>query len=116
MLQLLLAARKRLGLTQHEMAEKLGISRNYLALIETGKRRVPPHVADQLVTLKQVVVTEPSDQPQCIPEAPIKEIEKLRAVITDLEQQLLEERLVVQEQRGIIRDLSKVLAGSKGKE
>ena len=31
-------ARERIGKTQSEMAEMLGISRNYLALIETGKR------------------------------------------------------------------------------
>ena len=30
--------RERLGKTQAEMADLLGISRNYLALIETGKR------------------------------------------------------------------------------
>ena len=30
--------RERLGKTQQEMAELLGISRNYLALIEVGKR------------------------------------------------------------------------------
>lgn len=37
--------RERLGKTQAEMAELLGISRNYLALIETGKR---PESADIL--------------------------------------------------------------------
>ena len=31
-------ARERVGKTQLEMAEMLGISRNYLALIESGKR------------------------------------------------------------------------------
>ena len=31
-------ARERVGKTQSEMAELLGISRNYLALIEVGKR------------------------------------------------------------------------------
>ena len=31
-------AREELGKTQSEMAEMLGITRNYLALIETGKR------------------------------------------------------------------------------
>ena len=33
--------REKLGKTQSEMAELLGISRNYLALIETGKRPEP---------------------------------------------------------------------------
>ena len=34
--------RERLGKTQVEMARLLGITRNYLALIETGKRPEPP--------------------------------------------------------------------------
>ena len=34
--------RERLGKTQAEMAELLGISRNYLALIEVGKRPESP--------------------------------------------------------------------------
>lgn len=89
MLQLLLAARKRLKLTQLEMAEKLGISRNYLALIETGKRRVPPQVANQLVTMQQADVTvvdsirEPSNsflKPQTF--------ESMAARIVELERQL----------------------------
>jgi transcriptional regulator with XRE-family HTH domain len=59
MLQMLLDARKRLGLTQSEMAKLLGISRNYLALIETGKRPVPPKVADQIVTMNKQFVDSP---------------------------------------------------------
>ena len=38
-------ARERVGKTQAEMAELLGVSRNYLALIEVGKR---PESADLL--------------------------------------------------------------------
>ena len=53
LLQNLLAARKRLGLTQQKMAEKLGITRNYLALIETGKRPVPASVAEYLASDNQ---------------------------------------------------------------
>jgi len=34
-------AREKIGKTQAEMAELLGISRNYLALIEIGKRPEP---------------------------------------------------------------------------
>lgn len=37
-------ARERVGKTQAEMAEMLGISRNYLALIEVGKRAEPPDI------------------------------------------------------------------------
>lgn len=92
MLQLLLAARKRLGLTQEEMASKLGISRNYLALIETGKRRVPPHVADQLVTMQQGVVTDAANQtiidPTQEPVAACQNCATLRKRISDLEAQL----------------------------
>ena len=34
--------RERIGKTQAQMAELLGVSRNYLALIEVGKRPEPP--------------------------------------------------------------------------
>lgn len=87
MLQMLLAARKRLGLTQQEMAEKLGISRNYLALIETGKRRVPPHVADQLVTMRQDIVTSCENQSIAEP-ADLAPNNSYLARIADLERQL----------------------------
>ena len=43
--------RERLGKTQAEMAELLGISRNYLALIEVGKR---PESPDLLVDCQQL--------------------------------------------------------------
>jgi len=87
MLQLLLAARKRLGLTQQGMADKLGISRNYLALIETGKRRVPPKVADQIVTMQQDIVTTTPDQPNGVSLRPIS-VDSAAARIADLERQL----------------------------
>ena len=35
------------------MAKRFGITRNYLALIETGKRPVPASVAERLVTYSQ---------------------------------------------------------------
>ena len=37
-------ARRALGLTQAQMAERLCISRNYLVLIENGKRTPGKHV------------------------------------------------------------------------
>lgn len=33
------------------MAKKLGITRNYLALMETGRRNIPAHVQDLVETL-----------------------------------------------------------------
>lgn len=39
--------RERLGKTQSDMAGLLGITRNYLALIETGKRPEPPDLVDR---------------------------------------------------------------------
>jgi transcriptional regulator with XRE-family HTH domain len=39
--------RERLGKTQAEMADLLGISRNYLALIETGKRSESADLVDR---------------------------------------------------------------------
>ena len=44
-------ARKRLGKTQEEMAALLSISRNYLALIESGKRAEPPDILQRAVTI-----------------------------------------------------------------
>ncbi len=43
--------REQLHLTQEKMAERLGITRNYLALIETGRRSVPPKVKEALETI-----------------------------------------------------------------
>ena len=45
-------ARERVGKTQAEMAELLGVSRNYLALIEVGKR---PESADLLARALLIV-------------------------------------------------------------
>ena len=44
-------ARERLGETQQNMAELLGISRNYLALIETGKRPEPTDLLERALFL-----------------------------------------------------------------
>lgn len=43
--------RERLGKTQQEMAELLGISRNYLALIEVGKRPEPPDLLEHALVI-----------------------------------------------------------------
>ena len=43
--------RDRLGKTQQEMAELLGISRNYLALIEVGKRPEPPDLLERALVI-----------------------------------------------------------------
>lgn len=43
--------RERLGKTQQEMAELLGISRNYLALIEVGKRPEPPNLLERALVI-----------------------------------------------------------------
>ena len=39
-------ARESVGYTQETMAELLGISRNYLALMETGKRKTPEDLVE----------------------------------------------------------------------
>ena len=44
-------ARERIGKTQSEMAEILGISRNYLALIETGKRPESPDILQRALLI-----------------------------------------------------------------
>jgi len=99
MLQLLLAARKRLRLTQLEMAEKLGISRNYLALIETGRRRVPPQVADQIVTMQQAdvtVVDSLRDTSNSYQKS--QTVESMAARIAELESELAQARDIIHNQ------------------
>lgn len=39
------------GITQSQMAEMLGISRNYLALIEVGKRPEPPDLLERALLI-----------------------------------------------------------------
>lgn len=43
--------RERLGKTQAEMAELLGISRNYLALMESGKRPEQPDILEHALLI-----------------------------------------------------------------
>ena len=45
------SARHAAGITQHQAAERLGVSQAYLALIETGRRRVTPKLASSLASL-----------------------------------------------------------------
>ena len=44
-------ARERVGKTQQEFAELLGISRNYLALIESGKRPEQPDLLERALVI-----------------------------------------------------------------
>ena len=44
-------ARERVGKTQQEMADLLGISRNYLALIESGKRPESPDILERALLI-----------------------------------------------------------------
>ena len=43
--------RERLKKTQQEMADLLGVSRNYLALIEVGKRPEPPELLERALLI-----------------------------------------------------------------
>ena len=47
--QVLKSARKRLGLTQKKAAQLLGLSQPYFSLLEKGKRRVTPKLAQTAV-------------------------------------------------------------------
>jgi transcriptional regulator with XRE-family HTH domain len=51
------AARRRSGLTQTEVAERLGISQPYLSLIEKGERPVTPELAEVAVPLLRLPAT-----------------------------------------------------------
>ncbi len=52
-------ARKELGLTQLEVAEKVGISSNYYSMIETGKRENPG--SKYMNAIVKVLKLEPED-------------------------------------------------------
>lgn len=43
--------RERIGKTQSEMAEMLGITRNYLALMESGKRPEQPDILERALLI-----------------------------------------------------------------
>ena len=43
--------RERIGKTQSEMADLLGISRNYLALMESGKRPEQPDILERALLI-----------------------------------------------------------------
>lgn len=43
--------RERIGKTQFEMADLLGISRNYLALMESGKRPEQPDILERALLI-----------------------------------------------------------------
>lgn len=43
--------RERIGKTQSDMAELLGISRNYLALMESGKRPEQPEIIERALLI-----------------------------------------------------------------
>lgn len=53
--------RLRLHLTQEKMAERLGITRNYLALIETGRRPMPQKVRENAESLCNNVTENPPE-------------------------------------------------------
>lgn len=50
--------RERVGKTQAEMAEMLGITRNYLALMESGKRPEQPDILQQAQLIVNKSVAE----------------------------------------------------------
>jgi len=45
------AKRRRRGLTQEQMADRLHVSRSTYAYYETRRRRIPPEVLDKLILL-----------------------------------------------------------------
>jgi transcriptional regulator with XRE-family HTH domain len=71
MLQQLIDTRKRLRLTQSKMSRLLGISRNYLALIETGRRPLPSSVVTKLEEINSFSVTNVST-PTAPPASPCR--------------------------------------------
>jgi transcriptional regulator with XRE-family HTH domain len=106
--QRIAAQRKAQGITQVELAERLGISQQAMNSFEKGRRRVPvsllPVIAQTLqTTLDALVVDDAAPTPTAAP--------KKRGPQKKIRQQLeLIESLPVAEQRAIARVLDSVLA------
>lgn len=63
------AARDELGITQQEMAEKLGVSRNYVCMIETGEKPFSSKLRKKLVEIAAQKVNISANQSDEIREA-----------------------------------------------
>ena len=50
----LLNARKRRGMTQHQMAHELGVTQAYVSMLEKERRHLPPHVVSQVLRRYEV--------------------------------------------------------------
>jgi len=50
----LLNARKRQGMTQHQMAHELGFTQAYVSMLEKERRHLPPHVVSQVLRRYEV--------------------------------------------------------------
>ena len=85
--------RESLHLTQVEMAKRLGITRNYLALIETGRRPLPEKIKETAADLCNNVteIDDVSEEPhgkQALSEL-IDKVASLDARLATIEQLLL---------------------------
>lgn len=58
--------RVRLGLTGDEAGERLGISKSYLSLIETGRVAIPAEIAERALDMAERLggIPEPTDRSQ----------------------------------------------------
>lgn len=72
-------ARQKLGLTQAEVASRLGVSQGYLSLLEAGKRMVSPRLARSFERLLHVpaAALRPRDKTVNSPEELAKELATL---------------------------------------
>lgn len=112
------------SLTWVEIADRLDLSETYIHRVRKGKQKFSRKAVERLNKLYSEIQNTNGPPESVAAAVPLvardaddggqQEILKLRATIADLEHQLSEERRVVHEQRGIIRDLSKALAGPKG--
>lgn len=99
-----------------ELAGLSGVSKGSIGNYETGTRGLGPKALR--------AISEALDKDQNADETIADNIKQTACLqctakdarISDLERQLTDERRVVIEQRDIIKDLSRALAGAKGKE
>jgi len=72
--------REKLGLTQEQFAQKVGVTYSTVNHWENGKRAPQPFLLSRLRQLQEQVESQGTASPQGIPDAETKEIEALNAI------------------------------------
>jgi len=97
--------RQKCGLTQEKLAEKAGISSNYLSMVEISKKFPTPEMLDRLAEALEIDTIQLFD----VSPSPKNELEKLRQEIKNDIENSLGEKL----EQSIADAIEKALAAKK---